>query len=53
MFIAVLFVVINVRLRAYRKFTTDYPDYDLDVKLCAFSPSEMIEAQKEYDGFSL
>lgn len=31
--------------RAYIKFVTDYPDYELDVKLCAFSASEMQEAQ--------
>ena len=40
-------------LRAYRKFVSDYPDYEVDVKLCAFSSSEMIEAQKEYDSFML
>ena len=38
-------------LRAYRKFTEDYPDYDIDVKLCAFTASEMQEASKEYDKF--
>lgn len=38
-------------LRAYNKFISDYPDYDIDVKLCAFSASEMIEAQKKYDEF--
>lgn len=32
--------------RAYRKFTADYPDYPVDVKLCAFSPAEMAEAQR-------
>lgn len=37
--------------RAYRKFTTDYPDYDIDVKLCAFSASEMKKAQDEYTDF--
>ena len=40
-------------LRAYKKFVTDYPDYDVDVKLCAFSSSEMIEAQKVYEEFGL
>ena len=35
-------------LRAYKKFVTDYPNYDVDVKLCAFSSSEMIEAQKPH-----
>ncbi|MCR5735247.1 MAG: macro domain-containing protein [Lachnospiraceae bacterium] len=33
-------------LRAYRKFTADYPDYEVDVKLCAFTSSEMKEAEK-------
>lgn len=35
-------------LRAYKKFTQDYPDYDIDVKLCAFSKNEMVEAQKMF-----
>lgn len=34
--------------RAYRKFISDYPDYMIDVKLCAFSPKEMTEAKKEF-----
>lgn len=38
-------------VRAYKKFISDYPDYDVDVKLCAFSASEMTEAQKEFDAF--
>lgn len=37
-------------LRAYKKFIADYPDYGVDVKLCAFSPSEMIKAQEEFKG---
>ena len=36
-------------LRAYKKFTADYPDYDIDVKLCAFTASEMQEAKKVFD----
>lgn len=36
--------------RAYRKFTADYPSYDIDVKLCAFSRSEMTAAQTVFDG---
>ena len=40
-------------LRAYKKFVTAYPNYDVDVKLCAFSSSEMIEAQKVYEEFGL
>lgn len=35
--------------RAYKKFILDYPNYDIDVKLCAFSTKEMIDAQKEFD----
>lgn len=36
-------------IRAYRKFVIDYPDYDVDVKLCAFTDDEMIKAQREWD----
>lgn len=35
--------------RAYRKFVSDYPNYNVDVKLCAFSAREMQEAQKVFD----
>jgi O-acetyl-ADP-ribose deacetylase (regulator of RNase III) len=35
--------------RAYKKFIEDYPDYAVYVILCAFSSSEMIEAQKMFD----
>ena len=35
-------------LRAYKKFTTDYPEYDVDVKLCAYTASEMQKAQQEF-----
>lgn len=35
--------------RAYKKFVADYPDYYVDVKLCAFSAKEMQEAQKVFD----
>ena len=31
--------------RAYLKFISDYPDYSVDVKLCAFSSQEMQEAK--------
>ena len=34
--------------RAYTKFIADYPYYDIDVKLCAFSAKEMQEAQKVF-----
>ncbi len=36
-------------VRAYRKFVSDHPDYDIDVKLCAFTASEMQKAMQEYD----
>lgn len=32
--------------RAYKKFVSDYPDYDIDVKLCAFSSREMANANE-------
>ena len=34
--------------RAYQKFVSDYPNYDVDVKLCAFSSSEMVNAKAEF-----
>ena len=33
--------------RAYDKFVQDYPDYEIDVKLCAYGQGEMIKAQAE------
>ena len=38
-------------LRAYKQFTADYPEYDIDVKLCAFTASEMKVAEYEYEAF--
>ena len=35
--------------RAYKSFIKDYPDYDINVKLCAFSANEMTKAQAEFD----
>lgn len=35
--------------RAYERFIKDYPNYDIDVKLCAFSANEMRKAQKEFE----
>lgn len=40
-------------LRAFKKFTADYPDYDISVKLCAFTDSEMAAAKAAYDAFSM
>ena len=36
-------------LMAYRKFTEDYPDHEVDVLLCAFTDTEMTEATKVFD----
>ena len=35
--------------RAYLKFVADYPDYPVDVKLCAFSAKEMQDAKPVFD----
>lgn len=35
--------------RAYLKFVSDYPDYQIDVKLCAFSTKEMQDAKVVFD----
>ncbi len=35
--------------RAYKKFVTDYPDYDIDVTVCAFGASEMAAAKAQFD----
>lgn len=35
--------------RAYKKFMEDYPDYAINVILCAFSANEMVEAKKVFD----
>ena len=35
--------------RAYNKFVADYPDYDVDVKVCVYSALDMSNAQKEFD----
>ncbi len=34
---------------AYKKFVEDYPDYEIDVKLCAFSTVEMDSARAALD----
>ena len=36
-------------LRAYKRFIEDYPDYGVDVKLCAFPQAEMASAQAEFE----
>ncbi len=35
-------------LRAYRQFVADYPDYEIDVKLCAFSGEQMASAKRQF-----
>ncbi|MCF0116264.1 MAG: macro domain-containing protein, partial [Erysipelotrichaceae bacterium] len=35
--------------RAYNKFIKDYPDYEVDVVLCAFTSSEYSQAQSEWE----
>ena len=40
-------------LRAYNTFVRDYPEYDIDVMLCAYGNSEMIEAQKLFGKYDL
>ena len=37
--------------RAYKKFTEDFPDYEIDVKLCAYSSRQMTEAKQVFDSF--
>lgn len=35
--------------RAYNKFISEFPDYQIDVKVCAYSPEEMKEAKPVFD----
>ena len=37
--------------RAYNKFTADYPDYEIEVKLCAFTQREMVSAQNVFSKY--
>ena len=36
-------------IRAFRKFTEDHPDYEIDVKLCAFSQREMTRVSETFE----
>ena len=36
-------------IRAYKKFIEDYPDYDIDVKLCAFTAGELASATNAFE----
>ena len=35
--------------RAYNKFIKDFPDWNIDVKLCAFAQTEMLKAKPVFD----
>ena len=35
--------------RAYKKFITDFPDYDIEVKLCAFTKTEYNDANPVFN----
>lgn len=37
--------------RAYKKFVEDYPNYDVDVKVCVYSANEVANAQAEFDQY--
>lgn len=37
--------------RAYNKFISDYPNYNVEVKLCAFTLAEIQSAQSVFDSF--
>lgn len=36
-------------MRAYKAFTSEYPDYDIDVKLCAYGQQELQKAEEEWN----
>lgn len=36
--------------RAYKKFTEDYPDFDINVKLCVFDFKDWDEVKEEFEG---
>ena len=38
--------------RAYQKFVEDYPDYDIDVKLCAYTVQSMQQARAVFVKYS-
>lgn len=35
--------------RAYNKFTKDFPSYDIEVKLCAYTGASMLDAKPVFD----
>lgn len=36
-------------LLAYKEFISDYPNYQIDVRVCAFTPKEMLEAENVFN----
>lgn len=36
-------------IKAYNKFTKDFPEYDVDALLCAYGSGEMLQAQEAFD----
>ena len=38
--------------RAYKKFVENYPDYNVEVKLCAFTSSDMIQAKDVFSKYN-
>ena len=37
--------------RAYQKFVKDYPDYDIEVKVCVFSANDIASAKAEFNQY--
>ena len=35
--------------RAYHRFVTDFPEYNVDVMVCAYSGAEMLDARTVYE----
>lgn len=40
-------------IKAYNKFISDWPDYDIEVFLCAFTDAEYYSAKCEFDKFCM
>ena len=43
--------LLNILYRCHKKFTEDYPEYFVDVKLCAFSTNEMDSAEQVFEEY--
>jgi DNA-binding MarR family transcriptional regulator len=41
----------NIKELRYKGILVRHPEYDIDVKLCAFTATEMREAEHEYEAF--